>query len=85
MPVLLSADPSRLRPSTDKTAPHVGHLSTMVLADIIKRWQLLQGRTAMLSTGTDEHGLKVGPSLQPRCLQLLTLPCPDPAGLGKSR
>ncbi|KAB2570076.1 Aminoacyl-tRNA synthetase class 1a Anticodon-binding protein [Lasiodiplodia theobromae] len=40
-------------------APHVGHLSTMVLADIIKRWQLLQGRTAMLSTGTDEHGLKI--------------------------
>jgi tRNA synthetases class I (M) len=41
-------------------APHVGHLYSMVLADIIKRWQLLQGRQALLSTGTDEHGMKVG-------------------------
>ncbi|KAH7062091.1 tRNA synthetases class I (M)-domain-containing protein [Macrophomina phaseolina] len=40
-------------------APHVGHLSTMVLADIIKRWQVLEGKKAILSTGTDEHGLKV--------------------------
>lgn len=31
----------------------------MILADIIKRWQLLRGRTAFLSTGVDEHGLKV--------------------------
>ncbi|KKY16749.1 putative methionyl-trna synthetase [Diplodia seriata] len=35
----------------------------MVLADIIKRWQLLEGKKAVLSTGTDEHGLKVGPLL----------------------
>lgn len=40
-------------------APHVGHLYTMVLADILKRWQLLKGRNALLLTGTDEHGLKV--------------------------
>ncbi|KAK8197463.1 hypothetical protein HDK77DRAFT_19197 [Phyllosticta capitalensis] len=40
-------------------APHVGHLYTMVLADIIKRWQILRGKTALLCTGTDEHGLKV--------------------------
>ncbi|KAK7521883.1 uncharacterized protein IWZ02DRAFT_131798 [Phyllosticta citriasiana] len=40
-------------------APHVGHLYTMVLADILKRWQVLRGRDALLSTGTDEHGLKV--------------------------
>ncbi len=31
----------------------------MVLADILKRWQILQGKTAILSTGTDEHGMKV--------------------------
>ncbi|KAJ9645242.1 methionyl-tRNA synthetase [Coniosporium tulheliwenetii] len=30
----------------------------MVLTDILKRWQLLQGRTAILCTGTDEHGMK---------------------------
>ena len=31
----------------------------MVLADVIKRWQLLKGRKAVLSTGIDEHGMKV--------------------------
>ncbi|KAK8168309.1 methionyl-tRNA synthetase, partial [Phyllosticta citrichinensis] len=40
-------------------APHVGHLYTMVLADILKRWQVLRGKNALLCTGTDEHGLKV--------------------------
>jgi methionyl-tRNA synthetase len=39
--------------------PHVGHMYSMVLADILKRFQVLRGRTAFLSTGTDEHGLKV--------------------------
>ena len=42
------------------TAPHVGHLYTVVLADILKRWQILSGNTdARLLTGTDEHGMKV--------------------------
>jgi methionyl-tRNA synthetase len=40
-------------------APHVGHLYTMVLSDIIKRWQVLKERNALLLTGTDEHGMKV--------------------------
>lgn len=40
-------------------APHVGHLYTMVLADITKRWHELKGEKALLLTGTDEHGLKV--------------------------
>jgi methionyl-tRNA synthetase len=40
-------------------APHVGHLYTMVLADVIKRWHVLKGEKALLCTGTDEHGLKV--------------------------
>jgi methionyl-tRNA synthetase len=31
----------------------------MVLTDIIKRWQVLKGRRAILCTGTDEHGMKV--------------------------
>jgi methionyl-tRNA synthetase len=31
----------------------------MVLTDIIKRWQVLKGKNALLLTGTDEHGLKV--------------------------
>lgn len=40
-------------------APHVGHLYSMVLADVVKRWELLRGNKAVLSIGTDEHGLKV--------------------------
>lgn len=31
----------------------------MVLADVLKRWQLLKGNPAFLSTGTDEHGMKI--------------------------
>lgn len=31
----------------------------MVLADIVKRWQLLKGKKTLLCTGTDEHGMKV--------------------------
>ncbi|PKY02113.1 methionine-tRNA synthetase [Aspergillus campestris IBT 28561] len=41
-------------------APHVGHLYTMVIADILKRWRTLNGATdAQLLTGTDEHGMKI--------------------------
>ncbi|KAF2657306.1 hypothetical protein K491DRAFT_595258 [Lophiostoma macrostomum CBS 122681] len=40
-------------------APHVGHLFTIILCDILKRWQQLKGNKAILCTGTDEHGLKV--------------------------
>merc|ERR1712093_492954 len=40
-------------------APHVGHLYTMVLSDILKRWQVLRGKQAILCTGTDEHGMKI--------------------------
>ncbi|KAH7409088.1 tRNA synthetases class I (M)-domain-containing protein [Cadophora sp. MPI-SDFR-AT-0126] len=40
-------------------APHVGHLYTMVLSDILKRWQVLRGKPAILCTGTDEHGMKI--------------------------
>lgn len=40
-------------------APHVGHLYTMVLTDILKRWQVLKGKEAILCTGTDEHGMKI--------------------------
>ncbi|KAG0032833.1 methionyl-tRNA synthetase [Podila clonocystis] len=39
--------------------PHIGHLHSAVLADTFKRFQELKGRQALLSTGTDEHGLKI--------------------------
>lgn len=31
----------------------------MVLTDILKRWQVLKGKPALLCTGTDEHGMKI--------------------------
>lgn len=40
-------------------APHIGHLYTMVLADVFKRWQQISGKQAFLCTGTDEHGMKI--------------------------
>ena len=38
----------------------MGHLYTLVLADVLKRWAKLRGdEKATLLTGTDEHGMKV--------------------------
>lgn len=31
----------------------------MILTDVLKRWQKLQGKEAYLCTGTDEHGMKI--------------------------
>ena len=31
----------------------------MVLTDVLKRWQKVQGKQAFLCTGTDEHGMKI--------------------------
>ncbi len=40
-------------------APHIGHAYTTLAADAIKRLKTMQGYTAVLTTGTDEHGQKV--------------------------
>lgn len=32
---------------------------SMVLADVLKRWQVLKNKKALLCTGTDEHGMKI--------------------------
>ena len=37
----------------------------MVIADILKRWQILLGKDAKLLTGTDEHGMKVLDIMRP--------------------
>ncbi|CAE6514677.1 unnamed protein product [Rhizoctonia solani] len=41
--------------------PHIGHLYSMVLADILARYSRLRHplREVVFSTGTDEHGLKI--------------------------
>ncbi|OAA38425.1 Methionyl-tRNA synthetase [Beauveria brongniartii RCEF 3172] len=40
-------------------APHIGHLYCTVLADVLKRWQQINGKEAYFCTGTDEHGMKI--------------------------
>ena len=39
--------------------PHIGHAYTTIAADILARWNQLQGKSSYFLTGTDEHGLKV--------------------------
>ena len=39
--------------------PHIGHAYTTLVADTIKRFRLMMGDEAYLSTGTDEHGQNV--------------------------
>ncbi|MBN8500983.1 MAG: methionine--tRNA ligase [Sphingomonadales bacterium] len=39
--------------------PHIGHAYEAVAADVIARFQRLQGRDVRFQTGTDEHGLKM--------------------------
>ena len=41
------------------TEPHVGHLYTSILTDVLKRWHALLGKKSILCTGTDEHGMKI--------------------------
>jgi methionyl-tRNA synthetase len=45
-------------------APHIGHLYSLVLVDVLTRWAALRGHDAKLSIGTDEHGLKVQKAAQ---------------------
>jgi methionyl-tRNA synthetase len=40
-------------------APHIGHTYTTIAADLIARYQTMQGREVVLTTGTDEHGQKI--------------------------
>lgn len=39
--------------------PHVGSAYTTMAADVVARYQRLQGKTVKLVTGTDEHGQKI--------------------------
>ncbi len=39
--------------------PHVGSLYSTIIADVVKRWQKLQGADTYFLTGTDEHGQKI--------------------------
>jgi methionyl-tRNA synthetase len=39
--------------------PHLGSLYSTVLADVVARWQKLQGKQLFFLAGTDEHGQKI--------------------------
>jgi len=39
--------------------PHIGHAYQKVVADVLARWNKLQGRDVWFLTGTDEHGKKI--------------------------
>lgn len=39
--------------------PHIGHAYEAIAADVIARFQRMQGRDVRFQTGTDEHGLKM--------------------------
>ncbi|SAM05230.1 hypothetical protein [Absidia glauca] len=39
--------------------PHIGHLYSSVIADTLRRFYAMKGYDATLTTGTDEHGLKI--------------------------
>ncbi|MFH1521726.1 MAG: methionine--tRNA ligase [archaeon] len=39
--------------------PHIGHAYTTIAADIIARWNKLQGKDVFFLTGTDDHGKKI--------------------------
>ena len=40
-------------------APHIGHAYTTIVADMIKRFERMRGNEAVLTSGSDEHGINV--------------------------
>jgi len=40
-------------------APHIGHAYTTIVADTVRRLKAMQGYNAVLTTGSDEHGVNV--------------------------
>lgn len=44
--------------------PHLGSLYSTLLADVVTRWNQIQGKKVFFLTGTDEHGQKVAQAAQ---------------------
>ena len=47
--------------------PHLGSLYSTLLADVIARWNKLQGKDVFFLTGTDEHGQKIAQAAAAAC------------------
>ena len=39
--------------------PHIGHAHTSIICDTVARFNKLDGKEILFTTGTDEHGMKV--------------------------
>lgn len=46
--------------------PHIGHAYTTFIADMLKKYQVLNGNDVFFLTGTDEHGQKIEQSAKAR-------------------
>jgi len=44
--------------------PHIGHAYQKIAADVLARWNSLQGKDVFFLTGTDEHGKKIADSAE---------------------
>lgn len=44
--------------------PHLGHLYSTVIADVLARWHRLKGQRVQFLTGTDEYGQKIAQAAQ---------------------
>lgn len=44
--------------------PHIGHVYTTLVADVLSRWWRARGDDVFFLTGTDEHGAKIAESAQ---------------------
>ena len=53
--------------------PHIGHAYEAIAADVIARFQRMQGRDVRLITGTDEHGLKMAQTARAAGCETLAL------------
>ncbi len=44
--------------------PHIGHAYQKIIADVLARWNKIQGKEVFFLTGTDEHGQKIAKSAE---------------------
>ena len=53
--------------------PHIGHAYTMLVADLLSRYNRFLGKEVFFLTGTDEHGLKIQQSAEKQSIKPIEL------------